>query len=415
MSAPSLYVGIDVAKSKLDVCFLDADESPVRQGAVFANCPDGWSSMLEVLASLCSSKGYSVHCAMESTGVYHEALSRFLSTQTRVPMVVSVLNPRSVKHFGKAMLKDTKTDKVDARLIALYIIRMKPKPVFAGDDEQRALKEITRARRRLQEDRNQEVNRLHTLLHRHYPGYQAILGKNLSLSLLVILSEFSSPRSILDQSLDALCELRIGPRHRVRREIADRMQEVAREAPVQKLAKGTEWLISMRAQRIRQLDGQLKQAESYIKELVSETQAGKVLSSVPGLGPVTVATILAEVGDIRRFETKEDFVGYCGLYATKWESGDAKRSERMSRKGNRWLKTALLVVTGPARLHNSTIAAYNRRLASRGKATKAIGGALARKLAHLIWAIMTRGEPWSESRARQGQQKAEAMLASQPS
>jgi transposase len=412
MPASALYVGIDVAKSKLDVCFLDAHEAPVRSNAVYPNRPCGWTAMLRTLEKLGAPQRYSVHCAMESTGVYHEALSRHLSTQTRIPMAVSVLNPRGVKHFAKAMLKDTKTDKVDTRLIAQYTIRMKPKPVFAGDEEQRSLKELTRARRRLMEDRSKEVNRLHTALHRHFPGYQSSLGKEFSASLLAILSDLQSPRAILAQSLDDLSNRKIGPRHRVRRAIAIRLQEVAREAPVQDLGKGTELLIGMRARRIRQLDGQLKEIESCIEQLVAEMDAGKLLSSIPGLGPVTVATILAEVGDIRRFKSKEALVGYCGLYATVWESGEAKRTYKMSRKGNRWLKTALLVVSGPARIHNPAIAAYNQRLCSRGKSTKAAGGALARKLTHLIWAIMTRGEPWSAAKAQQGLDKAEAMLAS---
>jgi transposase len=240
------------------------------------------------------------------------------------------------------------------------------------------------------------------------------VGKVLSASLLVILSDIQSPKSILACSLDDLSQMKLGPRHRVRRAIAIRLQQIAREAPVQDLGKGTELLIGMRARRIRQLDEQLKELESCIEELVADMEAGRLLSSVPGLGPVTVATLLAEVGDISRFKSKEAFVGYCGLYATVWESGEAKRTYQMSRKGNRWLKTALLVVTGPARIHNPTIAAYNQRLLSRGKSTKAIGGALARKLAHLIWAIMTRGEPWSDTRAQHGHQKAEDMLASKP-
>lgn len=414
MLARSLIVGIDVAKSKLDVCFLDANESPVHPGAVYPNRPSGWSQLLDTLDALCSTKGYTVRCAMESTGVYHEALSRHLGTQKRVPMTVSVLNPRGVKAFGKAMLKDTKTDRLDRQLIAQYTIRMKPEPVEPITEEQRTLKQITRARRRFVEDRNKEVNRLHTLLHRHYPGYQSELGKELSASVLVILSAFQSPRSICDQSIDDLAKLRIGPRHRVRRSIASRLQEVARVAPVQDLGKAVELLISMQAQRIRDLDVQIGKLEECIEELVSEMPAGKLLMSIPGLGSVTVATILAEVGDIRRFESKEAFVGYCGLYSIIWESGDAKRKYKMSRKGNRWLKTALLVVTGPARRHNPSIASYNQRLLSRGKTSKAIGGALARKLAHIIWAVMTHNEPWSPERARRGQDKAEAMLGGKP-
>ena len=86
----------------------------------------------------------------------------------------------------------------------------------------------------------------------------------------------------------------------------------------------------------------------------------------------------------------------------------------MSRKGNRWVKTALLVVIGPARIHNPVIAEYDQRLRARGKPNKAIGGALARKLAHIIWAVMTRGQPWSDQRAQKGLAKAKSMLEASP-
>lgn len=414
MSTPNLFVGIDVAKSKFDVCFLDTDESSVRPNATYSNDPHGWAKLLDTLHGLRDSEEYLAHCAMESTGVYHESLCRYLCTQERVPTLVSVLNPFGVKNFGKAMLKDTKTDNIDARLIGQYTNRMKPRPVVQLTDEQRALKEITRSRRRLIEDRNREVNRMYTLLHRHYPGYQTVLGKTLSVSLLAIMSEIQSPRAITDHSLSELVAIRLGPRHHVHAAIAGKLQELAKQVPVQQLHKSTELLIGMRARRIRELDAQIKIVEKSIAALIEEMPQGRLLMTIPGLGPVTAAVVLAEVGDIRRFATKESFVGYCGLYPIVWESGEVKRKYKMSRKGNRWLKTALLVVTGPARIHNPTLALYNRRMQASGKPTKAIGGALARKLAHIIWAVMTNDTPWSPNKAQRGHDKAESMLDSAP-
>lgn len=409
MPTPNLFVGIDVAKSKLDVCFLDANESPVHPGAIYPNAPRGWSQLLDALDALHSSDGYVPWCTMESTGVYHEAFSRYLSAQERVPMVVDVLNPSRVKHLAKAMLLDAKTDKLDRRVIAQYTIRMKLVHTPLPTDERQALKEITRSRRRFVGDHTKEVNRLHSLLHRHYPGYQDILGQTLTLSLLAILSDIQSPEEILERSVDQLAAIRIGARHRVRRSIATRVRELASQAPVQKLGPAVELLIRMRARRIREIDAQLAELDACIAEQVDAIPQGRLLMSIPGLGPVTAAVILAEVGDIRQFASKEAFVGYCGLYPIVWESGDAKRKYRMTRKGNSWLKTALLVVTGPARLHNPTIAEYSQRLKDRGKTSKAAAGALARKLAHIVWAIMTSGQPWSNERARQGQEKGTAM------
>ena len=86
----------------------------------------------------------------------------------------------------------------------------------------------------------------------------------------------------------------------------------------------------------------------------------------------------------------------------------------MTRQGNRWLKTALLVVSAAVRRHNTRLAGFYDRLRNAGKSAKAAGGALAAKLAHICWALMTKNEPWSSEIAEQATLKAQAMLASKP-
>jgi len=126
--------------------------------------------------------------------------------------------------------------------------------------------------------------------------------------------------------------------------------------------------------------------------------------------PVSAAAILAEVGDIRRFANSTQFVGYCGLYPIVWESGETRRRYRMTFKGNRMLKMTLLVASAAARQYNPVIATFYERLRRRGKSKKAAGGAIARKMAALVFTLLARNEPWSADKASRGMQKAAAML-----
>lgn len=412
MQVRRFFVGMDVAKDTLDVTILDGDEKTVRPSRTYENNPDGWAQLVETLDTL-ASQGQPVQCAMESTGRYHEGVARCLSGRGQ-STEVHVINPVAVKRFGQAMLKDSKTDKADSRLIALYLIRMKPAVTPMPTQELQALKEVTRRRRRLVEDRGMEKNRLHATLHRHFPGYQQHLGTELTKGLLKVLSEIQSPQAIIDYSVDKLARISVAFRHRFGTKRAEALTALARQAPVQKLSPASELLVKTSADRILSFDVTIKSYDECIAKMVEASPAGRLLLSIPGVGPVTASTILAEVGDMAKFPSADRFVGYCGLYPIVWESGQVKRKYRMSRKGNRWLKTALLVVAGPARMNNPAIASFADRLAQRGKSAKAIGGAIAAKLARIIWAVLTKNEPWSEEIASRGTRKAEAMLAENP-
>ena len=413
MKIRKLFIGIDVAKDKLDVSFLDANESPVLSPMTFDNPQQGWQKLVETLKILSSKYGV-IQCGMESTAVFHKGIARFLRSQSQVPVEVHVINPLAIKRLGQAMLRNAKTDKADSRLIAQYLIRMKPSLQHAPSPEQEALKEVTRRRRRFVEDRSQECNRLHFLLHKHYTGYQQILGRVFTVSLLKVLSDIQSPRAILDHSIEHIASISTGSRNTIGAKLAERIHEFARQAPVPELPRSTELLIQLSAHRILGLRDQIATLDQCIAEIGKSMPVVGLLQSIPGIGPVTAATIVAEVGDIRRFPTKDKFVGYCGLYPIVWESGTVKRKYRMTRQGNRWLKTALLVASGAARRYNPQIEAFYGRLRSAGKSTKAAGGALAAKLAHICWAIMTKNESWSPEIAAKAILKSEAMRASKP-
>jgi len=86
-----------------------------------------------------------------------------------------------------------------------------------------------------------------------------------------------------------------------------------------------------------------------------------------------------------------------------------KRRYRMTTKGNRMLKMTLLVASAAARQYNPAIASFYERLRARGKSTKAAGGAIARKLAEIVFAVMIRNEPWNAEKAMRGIEKSCAM------
>lgn len=147
------HLGIDVAKTKLD-CALRTPEGKLRHKVV-ENTPEG----LLALAAWLDKQGVgTLHVCMEATGTYWEAAAEFFA---ELPTAcVSVVNPLQIKAFGASQLVRTKTDKVDAKLIAQFAFERQPEPWRAPAPAERALRALVLRLDALNAMRTQESNRL---------------------------------------------------------------------------------------------------------------------------------------------------------------------------------------------------------------------------------------------------------------
>jgi transposase len=146
------HLGIDVAKAKLD-CALRLPNGKFRS-KVIANSGDGFTQLIDWLAS---HQATSVHACMEATGIYWEAVAQFLTT---AGVTVSVVNPAQIKAYAASRLTRSKTDAVDARLIADFCAERQPAPWQAPSPEEITLRALVLRLEALQSLRTQESNRL---------------------------------------------------------------------------------------------------------------------------------------------------------------------------------------------------------------------------------------------------------------
>ena len=147
-----LHLGIDVAKAKLD-CSLRLENGKSR-AKVVENTAAGFAKLKEWLSKLTSEP---VHVCMEATGVYWEAVAEFLVDQGHR---VSVVNPAQIKAFAQSQLVRTKTDKVDAQLIAEFCALHVPPAWQAPSRNERELKAMVLRIEALLAMQGQESNRL---------------------------------------------------------------------------------------------------------------------------------------------------------------------------------------------------------------------------------------------------------------
>lgn len=151
------FLGIDIAKSKFD-CALLRPDGKVRN-KVLTNNAQGFAQLLDWLDAhgVHASELSQLHVCMEATGIYWEALVEFLCDQR---IVVSVINPAQIKSYGASRLMRSKTDKIDANLIAHFAKERTPAPWTAAAPHERVLRSLVLRMEALQNMLTQECNRL---------------------------------------------------------------------------------------------------------------------------------------------------------------------------------------------------------------------------------------------------------------
>ena len=149
------YLGVDVAKAKLDCCLLLDEAAGRRKTKVMSNTKSGFVDLLAWVAKQnISSK--ELHVVMEATGIYHEQAALALAD---AGVIVSIINPAQIKDFGRGLAVRTKTDGVDSFVLARYGALLKPAAWQPPPPEARVLQALLARREAIAQDLQRERNR----------------------------------------------------------------------------------------------------------------------------------------------------------------------------------------------------------------------------------------------------------------
>ena len=128
---------------------------------------------------------------------------------------------------------------------------------------------------------------------------------------------------------------------------------------------------------------------------VTESNGAKILMSLPGIGVVTALTMLAEIGDYRRFASPEKLASFAGLVSSSYSSGERYRFGRITRRGSVWLRTTALVEsTGKVSKKWGYLYDFYSKLRER-KGNKIARVALARKILMLSWHLVVNNQTFN--------------------
>lgn len=343
-----LYVGIDVS-SKTNVVYLMLPDGDKHSSFSVANSQDGSAQLVKrILSALTSHSLDTVMIGMEATSVYGDNLVYFLREDaTLLPFnrKIFVLNPKQVNKFKEAYNDLPKNDSVDSFVIAdcLRFGRIN-KEVYIGDYRYKALQNLTRARYFAVCNLVKEKQRFMNVLFKKYSTMtqEKVFSDTFSTTALAVYDEFESAEALADMDLHALTAFIMGKgknRFPDPDSVAKAIQKAARSS--YRLPKtvndSVNQVLSISITSMKALELQIKEFDKAIAAQMELLP--NVLTSIPGIGPVYSAGIMAEIGDINRFENHAQLAKYAGLAWTQYQSGGFEaQTTRLIRSGNRFLK-----------------------------------------------------------------------------
>ena len=384
------YVGIDIAKHKHVMGVRQEDGTPHGKAFTFDNDEKGFKSFLKRLSELGAMPGEETLLVMESTGHYWLALWEFAVANG---YDVAVVNPVLTSSFRKAdTLRKTKTDDIDAFLIAEYarFKRLGPSRVSPQDAE--GLKQLTRYRASLVEKRTELKNQLTAVADRTFPELAKLVGGNDSATMRALMSEYGSAQEIARTNVLALTKtIKKASRGHYGRDKADEVKAAAKASvgtsfACEALATEAHSIVGV----IAFLDSEVDRMDKEIAELL-DPEVGEILQSLPGVGPVNSATIAAELGNPDNFEEVKQVIAFAGMDATKDQSGefDGESGQCMSKRGSAFLRDALMNAADGARKYDPYFGDYYDYLTKvRGKHHYVALSAVARKLVSVMLALL---------------------------
>ena len=328
-----VVIGVDPAKRSHAIEVIDGREKTLAAG-VFPNSNEGYRQMRTVARRFTRRVW-----AVEGAGGIGRQLAQRLVADGET--VVDVPPKFSTRVRAMSTGHGRKTDPTDARAVAIVGLRNPDLVAVTVDDQTVVLRLLSERRRDLVRSRTQTVNRLHQVLMELIP---AGAPRNLTVFRARKLLATVRPRDVAGKARRQLA--------------ADYIDDVA------------------------VLDRKLKALEQRIVDAVAATDTS--LTGIVGVGPVTAAMILGEVGDVARFPDNDHFASYTGTAPLNASSGDVIR-HRLPRAGNRRLNHALHMVALAHRRYDPRDRAYYARKLAAGKGAKDAMRCLKRRLSDAVF------------------------------
>ena len=347
-----LFVGIDVS-SRNNVAYLMKPDGSKHSSFSVQNNLGGAKLLAErIVSALRSMQLSDVVIGLEATSIYGDSLVYALRENGSLGQFqrkIHVLNPKQVRKFKDAYPDLPKNDFVDAFVIADHLrFGRIAREVYMDDYRYQALRTLTRARFDVIQNLTREKQRFANYLFLKCSGVaQAKDIQNTSATTIALMERFETVDDLANADLEELTSTAKAVQAAAM--ASYRLPKTVNDTVNQAMAVS---IASMRA-----LEKQVKVLDKAIEqqfEIIPNT-----LTSIPGIGKVYSAGIIAEIGDVHRFDSQASVAKFAGLVWRKDQSGDFEAEHsRMIKSGNRYLRYYLLEAANSVRRCDSEFRRY---------------------------------------------------------
>jgi len=397
------YVGIDVAKEKHYVCILDdTNEFAVKPFWIYSDVL-GLRELLNRLADI-SLNNDDFIIGVESTGAFSENLYEYI---TDAHYKVILLNSyQTAKYRDFSTMRKIKNDAIDAYVIAELLFSNKYKESHISSDDYHSLKVLGRLKRSL-DDKIKTIKReVSTVMATVNPEITLVFKNIFTKTALQIIKAYPTAVDLSKATPKKLTRLfRHIQGNNFNDEKAKYLIELAKSSIYAGRANESRALMIRTNIKILELLSQEKlEIEAQINALIESGISKELdapienLKSIPGVADKTIAAILGECGDLRRFSSAKALIGYLGLYPTQYQSGNSLSVGRLAKRGIPIAKHALYMAAVSSVLHNDELRKIFRDKVSAGKSKKEALIIISKKLATIMYSIFKYNTPYNAKR-----------------
>ena len=387
-----LFVGIDIGKNNHVASMMDEYGKVVFKAFSFSNTTDGGNALFSKLSSY-SSNPSDFEIGMEATGHYWLSIYSFLFEKG---FLLHVINPIQTDGWRKGTeIRKRKNDTIDSVLIADLIRYGQFVQTRLADEDLFSLRTLTRFRTYLVESISDLKRKVVCVLDQIFPEYQSIFSDIFGKTSKEILLQFSSPIDFETISSESLAELLAQlSRQKIGAAKAEQLKAAASSSFGITFAKNS-FTFQLKAliEQISFIENQVKETESEISNIMRKLDSP--ITTITGIGNVTGAAIISEIGDISKFDNPRKLVAFAGLDATVTQSGQFEATHNvMSKRGSPYLRKAIFQAALIASFHDPVLSVYYQKKKAEGKHHLTCVGAVARKMCNIIYAVLKNNQPY---------------------
>ena len=383
-------VGIDIGKNHHEASIVSPEGKQIGRSLRFATTHKGADSLMRFIFKNIGNSP----CVfgMEATGHYWYPIYAFLKAKG---YTIYVINPIQSDSLRKMYIRQTKHDSIASFLIAEVIRFGQFGTTSMADENILAMRQLCRYRDSVISSRTEIKLRIGTIMEQIFPEYEKQFSSLWVSTSMGILEKYLTPENIENTPIDELFEIIKDKSHnRLTKAKAISIKEAAADTFGIKIAQDAfSFQLKQLIDRMNFLDKQIEALDIEIMKYYEQFDC--YLHTIPGIGIIGAATILAEIGDISRFKNSSALVAFAGIDPTVRQSGEFNSTHNhMSKRGSPYLRHAIFLAATTCSFHNSPLNAYYKKKRDQGKHHLTATGAVARKLTTIIYAVLRDSKPY---------------------